>query len=418
MKSKDPSNPSFGPSIFPTGHVKSASPGDLARYSRVKKRQSAPAIASTSSTTPPNQKATLQMDYGTQVNFPDPLESTVPFLFECDFVSGTEKSTSVSKCQKISSKRNAKVQTETKETKSTESNTDIVENTQSCSLPFYQFNDRQFRSFCGVSKEFYRFLVFKVSPGLKESKYVSKETKILLLLVKFKLNVAFSILGSFFDISDKTARLLFYRVLNVVYEICKNYVIWLDKPTIKARMPPAFKALYPETRVIIDASEIECERPPTVKQRVLMYSNYKSRFTAKFLVGIAPSGEITFVSKSYGGRTTDTEITVKSGFLNLIEQGDIVMADKGFPHIETDLNSAGAILVMPPFKRNNFQFSQKQNKDGYECASVRIHVERAIARMKIFEILNFMPNHLLPHLDKVLMIVSFFCNCFPDLIQS
>ena len=183
-------------------------------------------------------------------------------------------------------------------------------------------------------------------------------------------------------------------------------------------MPPAFKALYPETRVIIDASEIECERPPTVKQRVLMYSNYKSRFTAKFLVGIAPSGEITFISKSYGGRTTDTEITVKSGFLNLIEQGDIVMADKGFPHIETDLNSAGAILVMPPFKRNNFQFSQKQNKDGYECASVRIHVERAIARMKIFEILNFMPNHLLPHLDKVLMVVSFFCNCFPDLIQS
>ena len=94
------------------------------------------------------------------------------------------------------------------------------------------------------------------------------------------------------------------------------------------------------------------------------------------------------------------------------------MADKGFPSVETDLNKAGALLVMPPFKSGDRQFSEKQNKDGYECASVRIHVERCIARMKIFEILNFLPSYLLPHLDKILVVISFFCNCFPDLIQS
>ena len=53
-----------------------------------------------------------------------------------------------------------------------------------------------------------------------------------------------------------------------------------------------------------------------------------SRFTHKFLVGCAPSGEITFISQSYGGRTTDSELTVKSGFINLVEPGDLVMADK------------------------------------------------------------------------------------------
>lgn len=39
-------------------------------------------------------------------------------------------------------------------------------------------------------------------------------------------------------------------------------------------------------------------------------------------------GEISFVSKSFGGRTTDSELTVKSGFVNLVQPGDTIMADK------------------------------------------------------------------------------------------
>jgi hypothetical protein len=54
---------------------------------------------------------------------------------------------------------------------------------------------------------------------------------------------------------------------------------------------------------------------------------------------------------------------------------------------------------------------------GYECASVRIHVERAICRMKYFKILDFVPNHLLSQFDKVLVTVAGLCNCFPDLIK-
>jgi hypothetical protein len=73
----------------------------------------------------------------------------------------------------------------------------------------------------------------------------------------------------------------------------------------------------------------------------------------KFLIGCAPSGEVTFISPTFGGRTRDTEITVQSGFLDLIEVGDVILADKGFPRIEKDLNSAGGLLVMPPFKAGN-----------------------------------------------------------------
>jgi hypothetical protein len=44
---------------------------------------------------------------------------------------------------------------------------------------------------------------------------------------------------------------------------------------------------------------------------------------------------------AYGGRSANTEITVQSGFVELIEDGDVILADKGFPNIETDVNKTG-----------------------------------------------------------------------------
>lgn len=92
------------------------------------------------------------------------------------------------------------------------------------------------------------------------------------------------------------------------------------------------------------------------------------------------------------------------------------MADKGFPHIETNVNKNGGILIMPPFKRGGRQFTKNEN-DCYRIASVRIHIERCIQRMKIFRILNFLPLHLISSIDKILIIISFICNCRPDLIR-
>ena len=407
-KNSDPASPSYAPSIFPTEHLQPKKPKDVESFLRAQKRHSKVKKTSANLLQP---EIILRMDYGIQVDLPD-VEKTNQFSFECDMISSTEKSTGVNSI----SVKSVKVQKVLKSVMSTQTNTE--QNNDTAMVPLLQFNDRQFKSFCGVSKQFFQFLLFKTAPLLKDSPHISKETKVLLLLVKLKMNVTFTVLGSFFGISHQTASRLFYLLLEIVFKAVKDYVVWFDKATIQARMPPSFKALYPNTSVIIDASEIEVERPSTVQKRVLMYSNYTSRFTVKFLVGVAPSGEITFMSKAFGGRTTDTEITVKRGFINLIEPGDVVMADKGFPSIEADLNKAGAVSVMPPFKSGTKQFTQKQNKDGYECASVQIHVERCIGRMKIFEIMNYLPNHMLPHVDKILIVISFICNCFPDLIQT
>ena len=68
--------------------------------------------------------------------------------------------------------------------------------------------------------------------------------------------------------------------------------------------------------------------PSSTRANVLCWSSYKHSHTVKFLVGITPDGTISFISKAYGGRITDGQLTNDCGILKLLEPGDQWMADR------------------------------------------------------------------------------------------
>lgn len=146
-------------------------------------------------------------------------------------------------------------------------------------------------------------------------------------------------------------------------------------------MPRAFKENFPNCRCIFDCTEIKTEQPSSVEQHVYMYSRYKSAYTVKTLVTITLSGLISFVSKCYDSRASDTFITNDSGFLSNLEMGDQVLADKGFPGIKVLCENKNSILVMPPILHNG-KFSENEVIETYNIASVHIHIKRVFAKLK------------------------------------
>jgi len=120
-----------------------------------------------------------------------------------------------------------------------------------------------------------------------------------------------------------------------------------------------------------------------------MFSSYKNRTTSKALVGISPDGTVTFVSVLFAGSTSDRHTVIDRGILSKLVPGDSIMADKGF-NIE-DLLPDSVTLNIPPFK-DTPQFTEEQVKNTFEIAMARIHIERAICRIKRFQILNFIPE--------------------------
>ena len=134
------------------------------------------------------------------------------------------------------------------------------------------------------------------------------------------------------------------------------------------------------------------------------------------MIGIAPSGQTTYLSKLFCGSISDRDIVIQSGFLNLIEAGDNIMADRGFT-IRDLLLRKNAKLNIPAFSGGK-QLSARAVSESQKIASVRIHVERAIERIKNFNILNgVIALQLKNSLDQILTIATVLGNLNQPLVK-
>ena len=138
------------------------------------------------------------------------------------------------------------------------------------------------------------------------------------------------------NISESNVSKIFHKWLDIMYRELRQLIVWPDREKLYETLPIHFKKHYFNVISIIDCFEIFIEKSLSLESRSCTYSQYKKHNTLKVLISIAPTGSITFISNVWGGRVSDKVITQKSGFLDKISYGDVVMADRGF-NIADDL---------------------------------------------------------------------------------
>ena len=236
-----------------------------------------------------------------------------------------------------------------------------------------------------------------------------------LTMVRLRLGLLELDLAVRFDLSQPSVSRITMTWINLLYHSLKSLERYPPWHIVRKYMPQVFKE-YPNTRLIIDATEFGIERPSSLVSQAGTFSSYKNKNTIKVLIGIIPSGAIVFVSPTYEGSISDKKLVQVSGLLEKLQVGDEVMADKGFD-IQNLLAPLGVRLNIPPFLSSNSQFSCEDVLKTKKIAKLRIHVERAIGRIKEFRILNStIPATMWDSINELIYVCAMLCNFSPPLV--
>lgn len=239
--------------------------------------------------------------------------------------------------------------------------------------------------------------------------------------MKIKLDDTFERLGEQFGISTNHASRIFNSTVPKLAYYFKEFIYFPTKESILKTLPIPFRVHFSHVQSIIECFEIQIEKPSNSVHQSLTWSKYKKCNTLKYLISATPDGFINFISNGYGGRTSDTLLFEECGILNQLPEKCGVMADRGFKSIQTILNKKQCELIRPPSVSNK----EKPTKDEVlltkQIASLRIHIERIIRRLREFQILtphSCLKKYIMPQIDSIVIIVCALINIQMPIIKT
>ena len=237
----------------------------------------------------------------------------------------------------------------------------------------------------------------------------------LLVLMRLKAGLFVQDLADRCGISTSLMSRICITWINLLYVELRDLFPFPTQELVRKNMPQEF-ARYATTRIILDCTELFIQHRSAMLAQSKTWSDYKHHNTWKLLVGVTPNGQVTFLSDLWGGRVSDKQITRESGVLDLLEPGDNVMVDRGFDI--SNIVPDGVSVNMPPFLAGREQMTAAETEETMSIASVRIHVERAIGRIKTYHILDgTLPNTLSPYATQIATVCGLLTNFLPPLLE-
>lgn len=253
-----------------------------------------------------------------------------------------------------------------------------------------------------------------------KSQKLSRKNEFFLTVMKLrcaKPNIELSIM---FGIGTTAVCLVFNTMIRFLFYHLKDMTPWLPKDIVDSYTPLDFKAKYPGTRVLLDATEYFVQKPRNVKDQSATWSSYKNHSTLKSMIGITPRGVVSYVSPTFGGCTSDRQIIERSELVKrgMFEKGDSIMADRGIM-VQDMFSSMDVKVNTPTMLKGRSQLSSTEVIKDRRIAAKRIHIERVIGLAKTYKILTGeLHQSLRPLSDKIVFVCFALCNFRPSIVGN
>ena len=270
----------------------------------------------------------------------------------------------------------------------------LTSSTSKWHIDMFENNNKAILYYTGLSNmEHFDFVFNFLGPAANELNVqchlLCPRDQLFLTLMKLRQAKEDYELALLFNISESLVHKLFVTWLNFMYFQFKEVDVWPSRKVVTQHMPSGFRDMFPNTRVILDATEIPINKPSNVNAQCETYSTYKNRNTLKTMIGITPNGSVSHISDCYGGSASDRQIIERS---ELMENGkfnknDAIMADRGI--MVQDLFALKDVHVnTPTMLKGKSQLSAETVIRDRRISSKRIHVERQIGNAKTYKILT------------------------------
>lgn len=276
-------------------------------------------------------------------------------------------------------------------------------------MSYASLSDDNLMYFTGMERESFEILysmVDKFAP-IEDSLLWCKKDALVVTLHKIRHNLDFKMMEFVFELCRKLISEIFKEVIHKLYFVLKQIDIW----NMSLKDPKSY-------RCILDCTEFYVVKAGDPNIHQLTFSYYKGHPTFKLMVSCDEMGAVNFISDAFVGSTSDREIVIKSGLIGKLENGDSVLADRGFD-ISDLLDSKGVALNIPPFLKGKEQLSEYEVMKTRVIANRRILIENVNCRAKKNKVLvTPLQKSLWPYANKIIYVCFALVNFYKPLKEE
>lgn len=239
-------------------------------------------------------------------------------------------------------------------------------------------------------------VMWLLAPHMDSMKNVklSKFQQLLLTLMRLRLDLRNQDLAYRFGVKVGTVTRTVHQMVSIMSaNLVPTAVFWPSRAELRKNLPAALRASHPDCAVIIDCFTVPFEEPVSrgnqqqqQQHRVVASSQGAgiSYNVLKYLIGVAPQGVVTFVSRGVLGNVSDKSLAEGCGLLCKLLPGDVVLASRDLD-IADSVAARGALFKIA----GRYQGTAYEGSEGSppadcspETVSVQRHVDRVLSMVK------------------------------------